>query len=165
MTLYENWLKKAYNSKGESLEAFWNIYMPKEQKIYEYILENKTNEINGTLKELSKSHNMPVEDFIGFLDGINEVIDTALDINTLEENSEIKVSFSFENLYRKMVEYKADHLYSLPQWINVFTEEEQAKLFKLQRSSTTVVKDKKIGRNDPCTCGSGKKFKKCCGAN
>ena len=21
----------------------------------------------------------------------------------------------------------------------------------------------KIGRNDPCTCGSGKKFKKCCG--
>jgi uncharacterized protein YecA (UPF0149 family) len=22
----------------------------------------------------------------------------------------------------------------------------------------------KIGRNDPCTCGSGKKYKKCCGA-
>jgi SEC-C motif-containing protein len=22
----------------------------------------------------------------------------------------------------------------------------------------------KIGRNDPCSCGSGKKFKKCCGA-
>ncbi len=21
----------------------------------------------------------------------------------------------------------------------------------------------KVGRNDPCTCGSGKKFKKCCG--
>ncbi len=24
---------------------------------------------------------------------------------------------------------------------------------------------RKIGRNEPCTCGSGKKFKKCCGAN
>ncbi|WP_246628562.1 SEC-C metal-binding domain-containing protein [Methylomagnum ishizawai] len=23
--------------------------------------------------------------------------------------------------------------------------------------------DKKVGRNDPCPCGSGKKFKKCCG--
>jgi preprotein translocase subunit SecA len=23
----------------------------------------------------------------------------------------------------------------------------------------------KIGRNDPCTCGSGKKYKKCCGAS
>ncbi|HAH44109.1 MAG TPA: hypothetical protein DCM07_04505, partial [Planctomycetaceae bacterium] len=23
----------------------------------------------------------------------------------------------------------------------------------------------KVGRNDPCPCGSGKKFKKCCGKN
>ena len=27
----------------------------------------------------------------------------------------------------------------------------------------TIVKEKKIGRNDPCPCGSGKKYKKCCG--
>jgi len=27
----------------------------------------------------------------------------------------------------------------------------------------TIVKDKKVGRNDPCPCGSGKKYKKCCG--
>ena len=26
------------------------------------------------------------------------------------------------------------------------------------------LKSQKIGRNDPCPCGSGKKFKKCCGA-
>ncbi|MCP4004885.1 MAG: preprotein translocase subunit SecA [bacterium] len=29
---------------------------------------------------------------------------------------------------------------------------------------TVVREGKKVGRNDPCTCGSGKKFKKCCGA-
>ncbi len=28
-----------------------------------------------------------------------------------------------------------------------------------------VVKNDKVGRNDPCPCGSGKKYKKCCGAN
>lgn len=28
---------------------------------------------------------------------------------------------------------------------------------------TTVVFDKKPSRNDPCPCGSGKKYKKCCG--
>ncbi len=165
MTLYENWLRKAYNNKGESLEAFWNVYMPEEQKIYEHILENKINEIKGTLSELAKSHNMSPENFIGFLDGINEVINETLDVNTLSEDSEINVTFSFENLYKKMVEYKAEHLYSLPQWTNVFSEDEQSRLFKLQRSSTTIVKSKKIGRNDPCTCGSGKKYKKCCGAN
>jgi len=27
---------------------------------------------------------------------------------------------------------------------------------------STIVKPKKVGRNDPCTCGSGKKYKKCC---
>ncbi len=30
---------------------------------------------------------------------------------------------------------------------------------------TPVVKGQKVGRNDPCPCGSGKKYKKCCGAN
>jgi uncharacterized protein YecA (UPF0149 family) len=28
----------------------------------------------------------------------------------------------------------------------------------------TIVRGPKIGRNDPCPCGSGKKYKKCCGA-
>ena len=28
-----------------------------------------------------------------------------------------------------------------------------------------VRKGKKIGRNDPCPCGSGKKYKNCCGKN
>ena len=28
-----------------------------------------------------------------------------------------------------------------------------------------VVKEQKIGRNDPCPCGSGKKYKNCCGRN
>jgi len=27
----------------------------------------------------------------------------------------------------------------------------------------TQVQFKKIGRNDPCSCGSGNKYKKCCG--
>jgi preprotein translocase subunit SecA len=31
-------------------------------------------------------------------------------------------------------------------------------------SQKTVFKGAKVGRNDPCPCGSGKKYKKCCGA-
>ncbi len=30
-------------------------------------------------------------------------------------------------------------------------------------NTSTVIKEKKIGRNEPCPCGSGKKYKKCCG--
>ncbi len=35
---------------------------------------------------------------------------------------------------------------------------------KSGKSATVVRKDKKVGRNDPCPCGSGKKYKDCCGA-
>jgi len=31
-----------------------------------------------------------------------------------------------------------------------------------RKVNTTIVKDKKPGRNEPCLCGSGKKYKKCC---
>ena len=31
-----------------------------------------------------------------------------------------------------------------------------------RKRETTIVKDKKVGRNEPCPCGSGKKYKKCC---
>ena len=31
-----------------------------------------------------------------------------------------------------------------------------------RKRDTTIVKDRKVGRNEPCPCGSGKKYKKCC---
>ena len=49
--------------------------------------------------------------------------------------------------------------------------EEQAKVTGTNagNSETTkrkpIVNKNKVGRNDPCPCGSGKKYKKCCGKN
>jgi len=40
---------------------------------------------------------------------------------------------------------------------------EQAKKKKPQVQQTIVNTEKQIGRNDPCPCGSGKKYKNCCG--
>ena len=34
-----------------------------------------------------------------------------------------------------------------------------------QKKAPVVNKTPKVGRNDPCPCGSGKKYKKCCGAS
>ena len=41
--------------------------------------------------------------------------------------------------------------------------EDIADLEILLHPPKTVVAEQKIGRNDPCPCGSGKKYKKCCG--
>ena len=32
-----------------------------------------------------------------------------------------------------------------------------------EKQQTVVRTTKKVGRNDPCPCGSGKKYKRCCG--
>ena len=36
---------------------------------------------------------------------------------------------------------------------------------EIAKKMVTVSKGEKVGRNDPCPCGSGKKYKNCCGAN
>ena len=54
-------------------------------------------------------------------------------------------------------------LYNLEEWDNLLTPERRKELYKEQKLSGTVIKEKKVGRNDPCPCGSGKKYKYCCG--
>jgi preprotein translocase subunit SecA len=44
------------------------------------------------------------------------------------------------------------------------TEATSAALKTKPAARPVVRKDEKVGRNDPCPCGSGKKYKKCCGA-
>ena len=165
MNLYESWFKKAYTKDGKINNDFWNDFMPREQKIYEYILNEKVEKIEGSLKQLCEKFDMPLEYFIGFIDGINDIQEEKIKLEEIKEDSNICININFEALYKKMVEYKADHLYNLSQWDNIFTEEQRKILFKGQRSSRTFIRDPKIERNDPCPCGSGKKYKKCCGAN
>lgn len=166
MTLYEQWLASAYYRNGRNNDTLWNDYIPREQKIYEDIIGNKKTELKGTVAELAETYNVPAPYFVGFIDGLNETQSTPFELEKLEETTEVTIKIDFVKLYKKMVEYKADHLYSLPQWSNVFDEDELTKLYKEQKKSTTIVHDgPKIGRNDPCPCGSGKKYKKCCGAN
>ena len=78
-------------------------------------------------------------------------------------NLVFSLAFDTELLYKHMVEARADWLYELPEWDAILTEERRKELYKEQKKSGTVVKEKKLGRNDPCPCGSGKKYKFCCG--
>ena len=53
------------------------------------------------------------------------------------------------------------------QFILGIEPDQEEDLSDLERKLNPPVRNKviKIGRNEPCTCGTGKKFKKCCGAN
>ena len=86
----------------------------------------------------------------GFLDGINDSLKVANPIETMDEDTEVSLAFDKELLYKNMVDAKADWLYELPQWDAIFTPEKRKELYLEQKKSGTVVKAKKIGRNDPC---------------
>ena len=115
--------------------------------------------------ELAQKYNMELTYFVGFLDGINDSLKNPNPIEDMDANTVVSLDYDKEKLYYNMVAAKADWLYGLEQWDALLTPERRKELYKEQRSSTTVVKPPKIGRNDPCPCGSGKKYKKCCGRN
>lgn len=167
MALLETWRKLAYETEMNQQQAtdFWNSYFIQEKGIYEQILETPDEPVSGTVKELADKFHVEVLMMTGFLDGINDSLKEANPIETMEEDTVVSLDYDKEKLYYNMVGCKADWLYELPQWENLLSEEVRKDLYKKQKLSGTVVKDKKIGRNDPCPCGSGKKYKKCCGKN
>jgi len=44
-----------------------------------------------------------------------------------------------------------------------YTTEDITDLERLLNPPKPKIAEKKVGRNEPCPCGSGKKYKKCCG--
>lgn len=164
VTLLEQWRNIAYESHKSEQESnlFWANYFNVEKEIYIKILSQ--NEVkNGTVKELAKEFNVELLTMVGFLDGINESLTTKNPIETMDENTNVSLQYEKELLYKNMIEAKADWLYTLEEWNEIIPEDKRKLLYLEQKKSHTVVKDKKVGRNDPCTCGSGKKYKQCCG--
>ena len=165
MAILQEWQKIAYNEKANQaeLQKFWQRYFLLEKGVYEKLLTNPDEVVEGTVKELADKYGLSILEMAGFLDGINESLIEPNPIETMEEDTKVSLAFDKEKLYKNMVAAKADWLYELPQWDNIFSEEKRKELYKEQKASGTIRKEKKVGRNDPCPCGSGKKYKKCCG--
>lgn len=87
-----------------------------------------------------------------------------------------------------VVEYKREGFEMFDEMINNIQQDTIKMLLHIQKENVTVKREQvakpteashgesgpkkpkrreavKVGRNDPCPCGSGKKYKKCCGAN
>ena len=165
MALLKQWRDTAYNEKANKgdLQRFWASYFEMEKNVYAQLLSNPDEEVKGTVKELAEKFDLDVFTMTGFLDGINDSLVEPNPIEEMEEDTVVSLVFDKEKLYKNMVDAKADWLYELPQWDHIFSKDRQKELYMEQKKSGTVIKGAKIGRNDPCPCGSGKKYKKCCG--
>lgn len=52
----------------------------------------------------------------------------------------------------------------MKKWMKEHEEDLRQEGANIPKVETVVHEGPRIGRNDPCPCGSGKKYKKCCGA-
>lgn len=165
MALLKKWRDMAYSetaNKGD-LQRLWTAYFQEEKEIYAELLKNPEQEVKGTVKELAEKYNVDIMTMTGFLDGINDSLKEANPIEEMEEETQVSLLFDTELLYKNMVAAGADWLYELPEWEVIFDEDKRKELYREQKSSSTIVKPEKVYPNDPCPCGSGKKYKKCCG--
>lgn len=165
MSLYKQWtdmVVEYVKTKGEA--AFWKEYSEVETRIYKDLLANHATVKKGIVSDLAKEYNTTEEFVMGFADGINDSLKTPYDLETIEGNTELAFDIDFEGLYYNMLDAKADYLFNLPQWDGIFSAEKRREIQVRYRDSKTVRNEEvKVGRNDACPCGSGKKYKKCCG--
>lgn len=167
MSLLEDWRDFAYANDTNSNQGqlFWANYFNIEKEIYQKLLASPDKVWEGTVEKLAKEFDIDLKYFVGFLDGINDSLVKPNPTSEMEKDTTVSLAYDKEKLYYNMVAANADWLYNLDEWEPLLTTERRKELYKEQKNSATIVKGKKTGRNDPCPCGSGKKYKKCCGLN
>ncbi|MDR1700885.1 MAG: SEC-C domain-containing protein [Lachnoclostridium sp.] len=166
MSLLQDWRDYAYGeemAKSPNSKKFWDTYYELEKGIYAKLLENPDEVVEGTVEELAEKYDVKLSMMVGFLDGINESLKEKNPILDMEKDTLVRLPIEPEELYYNMVAAKANWLYELPQWDKILTAEKRKELYWKQKKSNTVVGSGKVGRNEPCPCGSGKKYKQCCG--
>ena len=166
MGLYQDWQNHAQVQRDpQAHDAFWRDYFELETENYKKLLAEPGVIPKGKLSALAAEFGMDEKTFAGFLDGINTSLVRALDLEALEPDTELALEVDYEKLFFNMLEAKAEWLYTLPEWEGILSPERRHEITKEFRAAKVYIKENKVGRNDPCPCGSGKKYKQCCGKN
>lgn len=163
MGLFTEWSKRL-ETGDKAAQDYITKYYEKERDVYAKILSEKTQIVKGTVKELAEIYSLELCEVAGFIDGINTSLEAQIDVDALAEDSAVELKIVWETLFRNMLEARAPWLYELEEWDGILSVESREEITHDFKASLQAVSTK-VSRNAPCPCGSGKKYKKCCGAN
>ncbi len=164
MSLYQEWEKLLHEQTDATFEKFWEEYSKAEIAIYTHLLTEKKTKWETSIDEICNQFEIRPVMAMGFLDGIQtSLTNEEMKLDNIKENDTFTLNIDFEKLFYNMIGAKADHLYSIDAWADVLSEDKRASIYKDYKRDNIVVGTKAPGRNEPCPCGSGKKYKKCCG--
>lgn len=173
MSYYETWMDRSENAVNQQIYVqYINNYYAMEKNAYEKILSaypENSEFLKGKAVVLSRKLGFDADTmdvFLGFLDGIKSSLKNgdALELETVDDETEIDLDIDYEKLYYNMRDAKAQWLFKLPAWKHILSDNQIADITREYRDAN-IAHAQNIGRNDPCPCGSGKKYKKCCGKN
>ncbi len=166
MSYFDDWNKNIEaKDSNAGLSDYAQRYYELETEAYQKILAAyPEGEWSGSAKELAEKLGFgeSMDIFLGFLEGVNSSLEQPLALAEVNDDTALDLRIDFSKLYWNMHEASAKWLYDLEEWENVFSEAERVQMTKAFNREHIAVSDK-IGRNDPCSCGSGKKYKNCCG--
>jgi len=140
-------------------EILNNKFQKSRQERIELLGENQSKEIEKRI--LLQTIDLNWKSHIQYLEQLRQVIGLRSygQRDPLVEYKK-EAFFLFENLLDRL---KLDFITILMNLKLVQNPEEKSNNFKKEKISSKSF-DKKISRNEPCPCGSGKKYKRCCGA-
>jgi len=139
-------------SRKEIIDYFDLLYSGKLEREYSYIwaaLVHCTTMLHPN--ELMDKIEKVYEDDL--------VDDFVIRLKNVKEKNELEISDVMKKLENDKRMMFIDNTINLKHWA-CFEREKPNKLNKQDKPVAVV----KVGRNAPCPCGSGKKYKKCCGA-
>jgi len=135
-------------------------------------IEHRSEYIDDAMSEILfivKGEDSSPDEALKFLDkcntGINlseqkykEFVKLYLDLHNNTRNPYNNGFTPAELLQRTGDQIESNYLRE-PTFMNVLSNN----IWESPKASAQPIRSKKVGRNDPCPCGSGKKYKKCCG--
>ncbi len=167
MGYFQTWNEKIEDNRDEqAYQAFVERYYLMEQEAYRRILSDHRQAWQGTAAELQEKLGFEGDYviFAGFLDGIQSSLKETVDFSDFDEETEIHLDIDFEKLLYNMHEAGAKWLFDLEAWDQVLPRAKRQEIAKQFRRDHIAQRDEqRVGRNEPCPCGSGKKYKNCCG--
>jgi preprotein translocase subunit SecA len=169
--LAEEGIETKFNSNEEYKDYFYN----KAMDIYKAKYEEYGEELMSELERKVLLHNVD-QRWMDHLDAMDE-LKRGIYLRSYAQQDPV-VAFRMESydMFDEMTSLIREGTVTTLTLFRIRSEEdvkrEQAAKITATNGSTDgsdkkrpVKKAEKVGRNDPCPCGSGKKYKKCCGAN
>lgn len=166
----EDFLKNNKDWRSKDLADFLDIARAQGKTAFITMIDDPNSSEGQAVKEYIESHHLLPPDY---LDTSEETIAEEgaklFDLNiTIVEKKRILMLLAHLGVYESyqiLKKYNQNPDQELNFWARLALDE--CRTFVKQNLSnetlTSLTLIGKLGRNDPCPCGSGKKFKKCCG--